>query len=56
MSNTYTTLPGVCAACCQPCIAYVGPCGMILSECCDADADAVDGTQFKLEDFAYDPY
>jgi hypothetical protein len=56
MSNTYTTLPGVCAHCHYPCTAYVNRFGMILSECCDDDADPGDGTQFNLHDFAYDPY
>lgn len=56
MSNTYTTLPGVCAACHEPCTVYVSRLGMILSECCDDDSDPGDGSRFKLEDFAYDPY
>lgn len=56
MSNTYTTLSGVCAACLEPCTAYVNRVGMILSECCDNDADPGDGSRFKLEDFAYDPH
>lgn len=56
MSNTYTTLPGFCANCAEACTVYVNNCGMILSECCDDYADPGDGTHFKLEDFAYDPY